>query len=167
MPLDFDIEFPTIVRMEKPTLPLAVALQASANPNAALPLRMGEWLSRAGGTLSRPGVGAGIEVGVGAAPLQTPTYPYWNWRGQMDVQYSLNGSVIIPSPQYEAWTRLWSFANIPTAYGDMLSIWQANVGTLWAGYCVPGRWVAGTVIGFAHGVLPAAAADLLYFRTNY
>ena len=70
MALDFDIQYPTIVRMEKPTLPLAVALQASANPNAARPLRMGEWLSRAGGTLSRPGVGAGVEVGVDITPEQ-------------------------------------------------------------------------------------------------
>ena len=165
MALDFDIQFPTIVRMEKPTYPLAPALQASANPNSALPLLMGEWLDIRGGQLNRPGVGAGVEVGLGA---NWPTFPYWNWRGQMDVQTSLDGTILLPTPDYMGWTRLWSFANIPAVYGQTLSIWQAGVGTLWAGYCVPGALTASvTPIGWACGTLPTAAADLLYFRTNY
>jgi len=161
---NFDLRFPTMTRVEKPTLPLVAALQASADPTSALPLLMGEWLEMSGGTtgqLARTATAAGTEIG-------TPTYPYFEWQGSTCVQTSLKGTVLLPP--YNAWTLLWDgTANPPTAVGDALTICTMLAGHTWAGYSVPrlDSGGAGYTIGFAMEPIPAAEADRLYFRANY
>jgi len=159
-----DLTRPTWARAETKTLALAAALQGSADPSAALPLIMGEWLTPAGNLLARPGTGANVEVTV-------PLFPYINQQGDVGVQSLLKGSVIVGP--YEAWTLLWDEAtNPPVAYGDNLSIAVMGGASVWNGYAVMRiSAAAGFDVGFAIGIIPTATgtgvANRLYFRSNY
>lgn len=160
MPKQFEVTNPTMARVERLTRPLAAALQASASGTAALPLTQGEWLSLAGDVLSRPAAGAGITV-------PTPTFPYFPWTNQFDVQGGLSASVLIPP--FQGWSLVWdSTIGIPAyVYGAVLEVAEA-VAAPFAGYnalaVIAG---AGFVVGWVMAPLPTVAASPLYFRLNY
>lgn len=156
----FDVLRPTITRVEKPTLPFAASLVPFADPTSAIPLLLGEWLSRSGEQLVRL-------AGADNAEVTVPTFPYWEWTGQTDVQSSLKGTILLPV--YEAWTLAWDYlTNPPTTYGDRLTIAKMPAGHAYASYNVPrisggGGWV----VGWALSPIPTAVGQQLIFRANY
>jgi hypothetical protein len=161
----FDVLRPTITRVEKPTLPVATALVPFVDPTSALPLLLGEWMVNTNSQLARPGTGANVEIAA-------PTFPYWEWTGQTDVQSSLKGTVLYPT--YEAWTMAWDYlTNPPVTHGDPLSTAVMPPGHAWAGYAVPristvfARTNLIFVIGWAIGPIPTANGQRLTFRANY
>jgi hypothetical protein len=156
---NMDIVRPTIVRTETLSLPLATALQASASPDAILPLIQGEWLTRAGDVWARPGTGGGAEITV-------PMWPNANQRGATTVQAALRTSAFVPP--YEAWTLVWdALVAPPTAYGQALTV-AVMAGGTYAGYAAILRVTgAGYALGFAVGTIPTATGQRLYYRANY
>lgn len=160
MPKQFEVISPTMARVERLTRPLAAALQASASGTSALPLTQGEWLSVAGEVLSRPAAGGGVEVTV-------PTFPYFPWQNQFDVQGGLSASVLIPP--FMGWSLVWDSTPGVGAYvyGAALCVAEA-VAAPFAGYNALIRRVgAGFIVGWVMGPLPTVATSPLYFRLNY
>jgi len=154
-----DIVRPTFAKTEFLTLPLAAALQGSADPTAVLPLIQGEWLTRATDLFARTGGGAGVETTV-------PTWMNFNQQGATTVQAALCTST--PVPPYEAWTLVWDvLVAPPTAYGQPMTT-AVMAGGAYAGYeAVKQRVGAGWIMGFFVGVIPTAAGQRCYFRANY
>lgn len=149
------IEFPSITRVERPTYPVAAALVPSLLPTAAVPLRMGEWLTAAGGSLARVAAGAQAVV---------PTYMWWEWLGVTGVQALDAGAILLPP--YRGWSLVYDAAGIPFAYGGQLSVIGIGAG-LWTGHSGLQTTVAGFVVARVLDPLPAAATDRLYFHTAY
>jgi hypothetical protein len=156
----FDVLRPTITRVEKPTVAFAAALVPYVDPTSLLPVKLGEWLTLSGDELARPGTGDNVEY-------TKPSFPYWEWTGQTDVQSSLKGTVLLPI--YEAWTLMWNYlTNPPTAYGDKISIAKAAAGNNWAGYYIPRKSAAGGFdVGWVLSPVPTAYGQRLTFRANY
>lgn len=159
----FDVERPTIKLVEKPTIPFSAAMIPFVDPTSVLPTKLGEWLTRGAGAadeLSRLGIAPHNEYAL-------PSFPYWEWTGQTDVQSSLKGTILLPV--YEAWTLLWdSVTAPPVAYGDPLCTCVMGVGEPYAGYgALRQQSGVGYVVGFALNPIPSAAGQNLRFRANY